>query len=126
MKGGGRREREREREGINLHPALSCCEVGDHLHDLNLSVVLISLDMAAIVNKKVKKLTRRSRSATNSISTMQSNLVLYPIRIKGLQTEDSVNPIMHQIPQILYMQVPMDTCLNVYVTCYLIQIAQKA
>ena len=64
---------------VNLHSTLSCCEVGDHLHDLNLSVVLISLDMAAIVNEKVKKLTRRSGSATNSISAMQFNSILYII-----------------------------------------------
>ena len=58
---------ERERERVNLHPTLGCCEVCDHLHDLNLSIVLISLDVAAIVNKKVKKLTRRSRSVYNKI-----------------------------------------------------------
>ena len=52
--------------GENIHSSLGGCEVGDHLHDFNLRIVLVGTDMAAIINEKVKQFTRRGRSVRNS------------------------------------------------------------
>ena len=44
--------------GYDVRSTLSCGEVGHHLHDFNLSIVLVGVDMTTVINKVMQQLTR--------------------------------------------------------------------